>query len=222
MKIQIISLVLQYDGIGEETHKKNCRILMREASAICDHCVRALHQFSGFRCKRINLCCKNEKIDSRSRTLWSVMEKDVLFSWDYFSLPVEKKKEYLFLLVSQGLREVFEENQWDFSLVAQALDSFKEANYVSSFYTKHQCRYRSNTATLYCVQAIEHADFFVDVFQKRNLVERIKICTLLPHVMDYDRYLGQLKWESPQEIQLVSRDEKTIFTCDLTGYDFIL
>ena len=78
-------------------------------------------------------------------------------------------------------------------------------NYFVDFYALKPCHRGEYTAKLYCVQDMENTDFYVELYQKRKLVDRLPFYKDHPAYLGYFFNLGQLEWIDDNTICLYSR-----------------
>ena len=204
MKINIISLILGDFEDYNDQYKTFNRMLMRDSSAICDHCVRSFISFKKFDCLRLNLICTKHP-RKEFRRFGTVLEIDVLFTTDYFLFNDRQKEQYLFQLIENNLNNIFIQRNWDVSLL-QCLNDFRKNDYISFFATKLKCQSNSLHAVLYCKQSLCSAVFCVCIFRKKQLIETIQLFESEPNVFDYDRFLGKIMWDCSNNILLYSKN----------------
>ena len=211
MKIKIISLLLDDFNVYDKQYKTFKRMLMRDSSAICEHCIRSFSSFNIFDCARLNLICTKHPRKG-FRQFGSILEVDILFTADYFLLNDREKEHYLFQLVEKNLNDIFIQRKWDISLL-QCLYDFQKNGYISSFATNLKCRNNSFRAVLYCKQSLHTAAFFVYVFKKNQIIKTIPLFESEPNVFDYDRFLGKLIWDCSNDILLYSKNGDVVARC---------
>ncbi len=213
MKLQIISVILGDCNYYGEQYKQFNQILMREASSVCEHCVRSICYDNQFDCKRLNLICTDNP-KKESIKFNGVLSIDVPFSHKYFEYSVAEKEKYLFTLVKNALYQVFVERHWNISLLL-CLDEYEKNRFISEFITQLKCKHKAYQAIVCCEQSLQQAKFYLQIYEKNVLLKQVDLFACAPNVMDYNRYLGKLQWNKEDTIILYGKNGEIQCTTNL-------
>ncbi len=214
MKLNILSLILDYSYSAIKVDKWVVRKLMNESSSITEHLIRKLNNQKFFTCKRINFICKDSNITNKIRNVLGVLEMDVYFDCKYFDMDIQDKQKYIISVLLTGFEQLCHYEKWDFNIIKEILLDLSGNDFRSSFYTDLKCKNENYTAKLCAEQSLEKIDFYVEFYHKRNLIKNQFLFTSKPNVFDYDRYLGKLFWDNENEVVLLSKDGHSRFTAE--------
>ena len=209
MKIYIISFYYR-DGT-----KALARQLMNDSACITEYLVRNIQQKDYFDCRRINFICKEGEIKNRISELDKILEMDVPFDNDYFSWTNEKKQEYLYDLAYNSFLTLCQRKNWDFEVIKSKLEELKALNFCYSFDTGLRCTQNKVTVKLIGVQTMEKVSFYAT--SKKFGDRKFFVLESKPNVLDYYRFLGELKWLDENTVALLDRNKEVIKALDLSN-----
>ena len=216
MRIGIISFVYDVDSMSKEKIKMSRQVL-HDSSCITEYLVRHIRQKDYFDCRRINFFCEpeKEKVSSKIMECLNILEMYVYFDDNYFNWTNEKKQDYLYELAYNSFHTLCQRKNWDFEVVKSRLEELKALNFCYSFDTGLRCTQNKVTVKLIGVQTMEKVSFYAT--SKKFGDRKFFVLESKPNVLDYDRFLGELKWLDENTVALLGRNKEVIKTLDLSN-----
>lgn len=180
--------------------------LMRESTFICEHLERELKKRKiKYGCSRLNFNCKdNGNIREGFAKCEGLGQVDIPFDIKYYSMDKGEKISYICYLLICGFEKYCNLCNMDITPVKEILAEMKERNYLVDFYALKPCRRGDYTAKLYCIQDMENANFYVELYQKGKLIKQIPFYKTLPGYLGYFSDLGKLEWLDDDTVCLYS------------------
>lgn len=214
MKLNYLTFVLCSKKYTPEDNRYYGRILSNESAYLTEYLLRALNTEFQFDCRRINLFCKDEDVQTGIIENDRIIFMDVKFDLSYFSMTSEEKEQYLFELLTSSMRTLCKIKDWNFALFEKHLIVLKNSGFKVEFYMERKklCRNGSRIAKIFAIQSMYEIQFFVDFFEKRTLVQRKPLVTMSEtRSMRYCWDINTIKWI----------DEKTVAVYNGDGTDVI-
>ena len=181
--------------------------LTRESTFICEHLERELKKRKvKYGCSRLNFDCKdNGEIRDTLIKVEGIGMVDIPFDSKYYSMDNDEKISYITHLLVCGFEKYCNLCDMDITPVLEILAELKERNYLVDFYPLKPCRRGEYSAKLYCIQDMENANFYIELYQKKNLIQQIPFFKTLPGCLGYYYDLGKLEWLDDNTVCLYSR-----------------
>lgn len=204
MRLTIMSFVLA----GDKSYDNNKNhFLMIESAFMTDFVVRKLAKEKFFNCSRINFVChtKRESMKYQWYVGFGVMMYNIYFDDTYFEKSDEEKIKYLYHLLYSSLEEMCGKLNWDFDKFRVAMEELKDNNFESNFYSKLKVKSGNITAKVYCEQKMRVINYYVDFFQKKELISRHFFHQTMSDIIIYTYDLGFLEWTEDKQIHMFSR-----------------
>lgn len=184
-----------------------CRKLMDDSAFICEYLERGLKKRKAkYGCSRLNFdCVDGKKIRDELWRFEGIGSIEIPFDSKYYSMNKEEKISYICYLLEYGFQKYCKICNMDIAPVLEILAELKERDYFVDFYALNPCRRGEYTAKLYCVQDMEYANFYVELYHKRKLIDRIPFYKDHPDYLGYFFNLGQFEWIDDDTVCLYSR-----------------
>lgn len=211
MKINIIALIYYNEN------KLLTQQLIRESSFITEYLVRELQIYNFFDCTRINFICREEEVRTDIRFYGGILELDAPFERKYFDMNRQEKQNYLYKLLFDSFKILYEKKQWQFDGINKIFDEFMNNNCASLFYTRLQCKKDKKIVRLLGEQTIEQVKFYLEIQDKYGFYVKHFWFSTNPNVFDYDRFLGYLEWTENEEIFLFGKDKNSIYKFNIAN-----
>lgn len=194
--------------------QEQSRQLSREASFITTLFLHNLEMKNKPSCQ-INLCCRIDQVRAGARWFQSIVEVDVPFNMEYFKLDEEFRKQFILDLLALGLKKLCDETGWDYKSMEKTIQYIKDVDFKCEFYLKDTVIRNDITARLFCKLTFDSMTVFAAFFRKKKLIKMEQLFSSKPHIFDYNRYLGELKWINDVTVCLFSRDKTESFIAKL-------
>ena len=196
--------------------KSLCRKLIDDSAFICEYLERGLKERKiKYGCSRLNFNC----IDGANvrDDLWKcegLVSIEIPFDSKYYLMNRNDKTTYICYLLECGFKKYGTICNADISPVIELLAELKAIDYYVDFYALKPCRRGEYTAKLYCVQDMEHSNFYVELYHKRKLINKIPFYKDFPDRLGYFFALGRFEWIDDDTVCLYSHPYYPNGNCD--------
>jgi hypothetical protein len=138
-----------------------------------------------------------------------VLEFQIFFDMEkYKTQTSEGKKQIIFDTLISSMTKMSQIFNWDAQAINNAFASMRELNLVNEGYllAKAYNKNKKCSAQLFYVYDLDKITFYIDLLNRKGQVQsRYYFFETLPHVMEYYKYLGNLKWITDSEIHLLPK-----------------
>lgn len=159
-------------------------------------------------CKKILIECITSIKDKRVLNFSGIYTVQVKFDYDNFiSCDDYEKKQKTLELLMKGIQIIGQQEGWKIEPFEIAFSKICEANYINEWIWKKRVRSldKNYSAMILCQHEVKLINLYIIIFDKNNIeIDRKLLISELPHEFAYAKHLGQLKWISNDEINLVS------------------
>lgn len=198
----IIALV----DVNKNLDFKSCRKLIDESAFICEYLERGLKKRKAkYGCSRLNFNCIDGDIIKDD--IWKfegLVSIEIPFDSNYYAMNKDDKISYICYLLEYGFKKYCELCDMNIAPVLDTLAELRKKNYFVDFYALKPCHRGEYTAKLYCIQDMESTNFYVELYRKRKLIDRLPFYKDHPDYLGYFFNLGQLEWIDDNTICLYS------------------
>lgn len=150
--------------------------------------------------------CSESPNDKNFSTLLGVLRPQVYFNYDLFSsLYKHQKKETALELLKEGVEIVVQKMDWDITPFNDAFKKVIENDYINEWTWEKKISNEKYTAEIQVLHDVEDVTFF-SIFRDKKTREILSKQVLLkdiPNEFSFMYKLGDLKWVSENEIELI-------------------
>ena len=231
MKLWIFSLLISTGlGNGEyilppkmealatpEMSAELLRQLMSESSYMTDYLRRKMNEEFSFDCRRINLVCTNQKLRNKIFNYDSVHEIDIPFDIKYFSLTsLEEKQEYLYDVLTEGIKILCDLKSWDFSLWEKHLLELRNSGFrVEHDFGGKKCKNGKLTAKLFGVHTMTENTCYVDFYRGRKMLQRSFLRTAWAEIGRCMVQIDHMEWVDEKTVAVYNYNDTEVYYATL-------
>ena len=202
------------------TPNKNADLLfnlMSESSYMMDYLRRKMNEEFSFDCRRINLNCTNQALRNKIFNYDSVHEIDIPFDIRYFSLPsFEEKQEYLYDVLTEGIKILCDLKDWDYSLWKKHLMELRNNGFrVEHDFNGKKCKNGKLIAKLHGVHTMMENTCYVDFYRGRKMLQRSFLRTADAEISRCMIQIDRLEWVDEKTVAVYNYNDTEVYYATL-------
>jgi hypothetical protein len=197
-----------------EQNWKQKRILFRDQV----RCIASLYtcllgRFSTENTKKLIINCMEEPIDEVQTTRDGFTEVSVELNIEsYLNLSNYEKKKMILEKIQDGVMLAASEYSWDRGIFNRVHARIQELNYENEYVWKRKLSpSRKLSAEVFCEHDLDSftATLIIKDNESGEMLKSKKVLQERPHELIFTQYLGELRWNSDQMVQITYRGKKS-------------